>query len=289
MKKYSIRFLILLGLIVGCSFFLSCKNYGSSETVVTAATAVAETTAVTETTVAPTVTASPTPTETTAKKIPIEPIDTAIRTDLPAPLLYIVTGQTATGKTAVWADETRETASRYLVAGDFVTVVAIEGSESRPYALLDTGEYVLLGNLEAAPVATATPEPAVATATPKPTKAPTKTPTATTTAPAATTAATPAATTATPAYYPNAENIRNLIVGSLQARGIWFPDGGNYGDDSTSTPVDYYLSDQGFVDMYVGGKFPANVNYGCSSVTVTIEKDADCNYAVIVSTVCPLP
>jgi hypothetical protein len=72
-----------------------------------------------------------------------------------------------------------------------------------------------------------------------------------------------------------------LIVGSLQARGIWFPDGGNVGGGSTSTPVDYYLSDQEFADMFLGGKFPSDVDYGCSSVTATIEKGSDCDYVVI--------
>ena len=287
MKKDSSRFLVLFGLIVGCSFFLSCKNYGSSDTVVTAATEIVETTAVTEPAAVPTMTASPTPVETTVKKIPVEPIDVSIRTDLPTPEIYTVTALTATGKTAVWKDVYRETASRYLIAGDIVTVVAIVGNESRPYALLDTGEYVLLASLEAVPEVTATP-----TATPKPTKAPTKTPTTTTAAPAGTTKATepPAPPPATsPSYYPNAENIRNLIVGSLQARGLWFPDGGNAGGGSTSTPVDYYLSDQEFADMFLGGKFPSDVDYGCSSVTATIEKGSDCDYVVISYTKCTIP
>ena len=269
---------------MGCSFFLSCKNYGSSDTVVTAATEIVETTAVTEPAAVSTMTASPTPAETPAKKIPVEPIDASIRTDLPAPALYTVTALTATGKTAVWKDDTRETASRYLIAGDIVTVVAIVGSESRPYALLDTGEYILLASLEAVPVATATP-----TATPKPTKAPTKNPTATTAAPAATTAAPPAATTATPAYYPNAENIRNLIVGSLQTQGRWFPDATSYGDDSISTPIDYFNSDQKYADDYLEAKFPAGHNIGGISVSVTIEKGSDCDYVVIYSTKCAMP
>jgi len=266
----------------------SCESYraASPETTVPE-TAVVETTEVTETTALPTMTASPTPAETTAKKIPVEPINTSIRTDLAAPALYTVTALTATGKTAVWKDDTRETASRYLIAGDIVTVVAIVGNESRPYALLDTGEYVLLTSLEAVPEATATPAP---TATPKPTKTPTKTPAATTAAPAPTSTEPPAPPPATsPSYYPNAENIRNLIVGSLQARGIWFPDGGNVGGGSTSTPVDYYLSDQEFANMYLNAKFPANIDYGCSSITATIEKGADCDYVVISYTCCTIP
>ena len=285
MKKDSSRFLVLFGLIVGCSFFLSCKNYGSSDTVVTAATEIVETTAVTEPAAVPTMTASPTPVETTVKKIPVEPIDVSIRTDLPTPEIYTVTALTATGKTAVWKDVYRETASRYLIAGDIVTVVAIVGNESRPYALLDTGEYVLLASLEAVPEVTATP-----TAAPKPTKAPTKTPTATTAAPAPTSTEPPAPPPATsPSYYPNAENIRNLIVGSLQAQGRWFPDATPYGDGSASIPVDYFSSDQKYADYYLGGKFKSEYNEGGVSVTVVIEKGADCDYVVISSSCCPMP
>ena len=131
-----------------------CRAAKPIETTVPETAAVETTAAPTAVpTVAPVITASPTPAETTAKKIPVVPIDTAIRTDLPAPALYTVTALTSTGKTAAWKDATRETASRYLAAGDTVTVVAIVGSESRPYALLDTGEYVLLASLEAVPVA----------------------------------------------------------------------------------------------------------------------------------------
>ena len=291
MKKKVLCRTVLMIALSASLMLTGCESYraASPETTVPE-TAVLETTSVTENTEAPTAvpTVTPTPVVLTANANGINPIDTSVRTDF-APTLYTVTGQTATGKTAVWKDVYRETASRYLIAGDIVTVVAIVGNESRPYALLDTGEYVLLASLEAVPVATATP-----TATPKPTKAPTKTPTATTAAPAGTTAPTstepPAPPPVTsPAYYPNAENIRNLIVGSLQARGIWFPDGGNVGGGSTSTPVDYYLSDQEFANMYLNAKFPANIDYGCSSITATIEKGADCDYVVIVSTVCPLP
>ena len=267
-----------------------CESYraASPETTVPE-TAVVETTALTETTAAPTMTASPTPAETTAKMIPIEPIDTSIRTDF-APTLYTVTGLTATGKTAVWKDDTRETASRYLVAGDIVTVVAIVGSESRPYALLDTGEYVLLASLEAVPEVTATP-----TATPKPTKAPTKTPTATTAAPAPTSTEPPAPPPATsPSYYPNAENIRNLIVGSLQAQGRWFPDATSIGDDSVNVPVDYFMDDQEFANYYSNGKFPTGHNLAGVSVSVTVVKapnewSSSCDYVVISSTKCAMP
>ena len=297
MKKKALCRTVLMIALSASLMLTGCERYraASPETTVPE-TAVVETTEATDITVTPTavptVVESSTPVETTVKKIPIEPIDTSIRTDLPAPTLYSVTGQTATGKTSVWADDTRETASRYLIAGDIITVVAIVGSESRPYALLDTGEYVLLASLEAVPVATATPAP---TATPKPTKAPTKTPTATTAAPAPTSTEPPAPPPATsPAYYPNAENIRNVIVGSLQARGIWFPDGGNAGGGSANTPVDYFLSDQEFADDYLNGKFPSTINYGCSSVTVTIAKapnewSTNCDYVVISYTKCPIP
>ena len=277
---------LLFALCVSLMLTASCESYraASPETTVPE-TAVVETTEVTETTAVPTMTASPTPAETTVKKISVEPIDTAIRTDLPAPALYTVTGQTATGKTAVWKDDTRETASRYLIAGDTVTVVAIVGNESRPYALLDTGEYVLLGSLEAVPVATPTP-----TAAPKPTKAPTKTPAATTAAPAPTSTEPPAPPPATsPSYYPNAENIRNLIVGSLQAQGRWLPDTASNGGGSASIPVDYFISDQKYADYYLGGKFKPEYNNAGVSVTVTIDTGADCDYVVISSTCCPMP
>lgn len=262
----------------------SCESYraASPETTVPE-TAAAETTAVTETTatptVVPTVTVSPTAAETTAKKIPVEPIDTSIRTDLPAPALYTVTGQTATGKTAVWKDDTRETASRYLIADDIVTVVAIVGNESRPYALLDTGEYVLLASLEAVPVATATP-----TATPKPTKAPTKTPTTTT---AATTAPTnpPPATTAAPAYSENCDNIRNLIIAKLQEKGLWYPDAAVIGDDSMSLTVGYDSSDERYATGYVDGKYGTPDGTGATSVSVWIED----GWLNISSTKCALP
>ena len=293
MKKNIVtRSAFVIALAASLVLTVACDNYraASPETTVPE-TAVVETTAA-ETTAAPTMTASPTPAETTAKKIPVEPIDTAIRTDLPAPTLYTVTGQTATGKTAVWKDDTRETASRYLVAGDIVTVVAIVGSESRPYALLDTGEYVLLASLEAVPEVTATP-----TATPKPTKAPTnetKAPAATTAAPAPTSTEPPAPPPVTsPAYYPNAENIRNLIVGSLQAQGRWFPDATSTGGGSANVPVDYFLDDQEFANYYLG-KFKPEYNNAGVSISVTIVKapnewSTNCDYVLFSSTDCPMP
>ena len=260
-----------------------CESYraASPETTVPE-TAVVETTALTETTAAPTMTASPTPAETTAKMIPIEPIDTSIRTDF-APTLYTVTGLTATGKTAVWKDDTRETASRYLVAGDIVTVVAIVGSESRPYALLDTGEYVLLASLEAVPVATPTP-----TAAPKPTKAPVKE-----TAPAATTAATttaptdppPSPTTAAPAYSENCDNIRNLIISKLQEKGVWYPDAEVIGHDLIQVSVGYDSSDDRYATGYVNSKYGTPDGTGATSVSVWI---AD-GWLYMSSTSCALP
>jgi len=290
MKKKVLCRTVLMIALSASLMLTGCESYraASPETTVPE-TAVVETTAATENTVVPTAvpTMTPTPVVLTANANGINPIDTSVRTDF-APTLYTVTGQTATGKTAVWKDVYRETASRYLIAGDIVTVVAIVGNESRPYALLDTGEYVLLASLEAVPVATATP-----TATPKPTKAPTKTPTATTAttaAPAPTSTEPPAPPPVTsPAYYPNAENIRNLIVGSLQAQGRWFPDATANGDDSISTPVDYFYSDQKFADDYLEAKFQTQYNNAGVSLTVTIEKGADCDYVVISSTCCPMP
>ena len=297
MKKNIVtRSAFVIALAASLVLTVACDNYraASPETTVPETAVVVETTEVTETTATPTavptVAESTTPAETTAKKIPAEPIDVSIRTDLPAPALYTVTGQTATGKTAVWKDDTRETASRYLVAGDIVTVVAIVGSESRPYALLDTGEYVLLASLEAVPEVTATP-----TATPKPTKAPTKAPAATTAAPAPTTTEPPAPPPATsPAYYPNAENIRNLIVGSLQAQGRWFPDATSNGGGSMNTPVDYFLNDQEFADDFLEGKFPTESPQGGVTITVTIVKapnewSSSCDYVLISCTRCPMP
>jgi len=285
MKKILIRAVFVIVLGVCLLLNAACENYrAASPDTAVPETAAAETTAVTETTatptVVPTVTVSPTAAETTAKKIPVEPIDTTIRTDLPAPVLYTVTGQTATGKTAVWADASRDTASRCLIAGDLVTVVAIVGRESRPYALLDTGEYVLLASLEAVPVATATP---AATATPKPTKAPTKTPAATT---AAITAPTnpPPATTAAPAYSENCDNIRNLIIAKLQEKGLWYPDAAVIGDDSMSLTVGYASSDDQYATAYVG-KFDKAVSSGVTSVSVWIE-DGWLNMS---STKCALP
>ncbi len=271
-----------------------CERYRAASPETTVPETAVETTAVTEITATPTAvpTVTPTPVVLTANANGINPIDTSVRTDF-APTLYTVTGQTATGKTAVWKDVYRETASRYLIAGDIVTVVAIVGNESRPYALLDTGEYVLLASLEAVPVATATP-----TATPKPTKAPTKTPTATTAAPAGTTAPTstepPAPPPVTsPSYYPNAENIRNLIVGSLQAQGRWFPDAVSTGGGSANVPVDYFLDDQEFANYYLG-KFKPEYNNAGVSISVTIVKapnewSTNCDYVLFSSTDCPMP
>ena len=296
MKKKALCRTVLMIALSASLMLTGCERYraASPETTVPE-TAVVETTEVTEITEAPTTvpTVTPTPVVLTANANGINPIDTSVRTDF-APTLYTVTGQTATGKTAVWKDVYRETASRYLIAGDNVTVVAIVGNLSRPYALLDTGEYVLLASLEAVPVATATP-----TATPKPTKAPTKTSAATTAAPAGTTAPTstepPAPPPVTsPAYYPNAENIRNLIVGSLQAQGRWFPDATANGGGSISTPVDYFLSDQEFADDYLICKFPEGWDLAGVTVSVTIAKapnewSAKCDYVVISSTCCPMP
>ena len=72
-------------------------------------------------------------------------IDTSIRTDFLEPAVYQVIS-----RTAVWTDETRTDVSRYLEAGETVTVTAEVGESSRVYALLDTGEYVLLAKLEVA-------------------------------------------------------------------------------------------------------------------------------------------
>ena len=261
----------------------ACENYraASPETTVPE-TAALETTVVAETTAAPTVTVSPTPVETTVKKIPAEPIDTSIRTDLPAPALYTVTGLTATGKTAVWPDANRETASRYLVAGDFVTVVAVVGNESRPYALLDTGEYVLLAGLEEVPVATDTPAP---TATPKPTKAPTKAPTKTPTETTAAPTDPPPATTATPAYSENCDNIRNLIIAKLQEKGIWYPDAEVIGHDLIQVSVGYDSSDDRYATGYVNSKYGTPDGTGATSVSVWI---AD-GWLYMSSTSCALP
>lgn len=282
----------------------SCGNYhaASPDTTVpeTAAadssSAVAGKTAATAVTTITAVTESPVPLETAAMTRAVYPIDISIRTDLEDPVLYTVTGRTVTGQTAAWKDVSRETASRYLAAGDTVTVVAIVGDKSRPYALLDTGEYVLLASLEAVPAVTATPTDNP-TAAPKPTKAPTKTPAK---APASTAAGTaaptdpPPATTATPSYYPNADNIRNLIVGSLQAQGRWFPDATAFGDDSANIPVDYFSSDQKYADYYLGGKFKSEYNEGGVTVSVTIDKapnewSTNCDYVVISSTKCTMP
>ena len=290
MKKKVLCRTVLMIVLSASLMLTGCESYraASPETTVPE-TAVLETTASTENTATPTavptVVESSTPVETTVKKIPVEPIDTSIRTDLPAPTLYTVIGQTATGKTAVWTDANRETSSRYLVAGDTVTVVAVVGIESRPYALLDTGEYVLLASLEAVPEVTATP-----TVTPKPTKAPSKTTTATTAAPAPTSTEPPAPPPATsPSYYPNAENIRNLIVGSLQAQGRWFPDATSNGGGSASVPVDYFISDQEFADYYCNAKFPVGWDLAAVSISVTIDKGADGDYVNLSSTCCPIP
>ncbi len=150
-----------------------------------------------QTTAAPT----PEPTETTAITVSVDndeilvyTIDTTLRTDLPTPTAY-----TATGKAAVWKDASRSDIARYLAAGETVTVVAKVGDTARPYALLDTGEYVLLSLLsEVVPTVTAAPtettkapaETTKAPATPKATTAPKATAAPTQTdAPAATTAA----------------------------------------------------------------------------------------------------
>ena len=257
-----------------------CQTVKPIETTVPETAAVETTAAPTAVpTVAPVITASPTPVETTVKKIPVEPINTSIRTDLPAPTLYSVTGQTATGKTAVWPDASRETASRYLVAGDFVTVVAIVGNESRPYALLDTGEYVLLGSLEAVPVATPTP-----TAAPTPTKVPVKE----TTSPVATTAAPtdpPPATTAAPAYSENPDNIKALVIQKLTEKGLWFPDQPSIGDGSMGWTLGSAYADEKYATAFVNGKFTDITNYGASSVSAWIEN----GYIFISFTSCALP
>ena len=257
-----------------------CQTVKPIETTVPETAAVETTAAPTAVpTVAPVITASPTPAETTAKKIPVVPIDTAIRTDLPAPALYTVTSLTATGKTAAWKDANRETASRYLAAGDTVAVVAIVGSESRPYALLDTGEYVLFASLEAVPVATPTP-----TAAPKPTKAPAKE----TTAPAATTAAPtdpPPATTAAPAFSENPDNIKALVIQKLTDIGRWFPDQESTGGGSMGWTLGSAYADDKYAAAFVNGKFDASTDFGASSVSVWIEN----GYIYISYTKCAIP
>ena len=284
MKKTTFtRSALVIALSASLMLTAACENYraASPETTVPETTVV-ETTGETKPSEAATVTANPTPAETTVEKIPVEPIDTSIRTDLPAPALYTVTGKTATGKTTVWQDASRETASRYLVAGDTVTAVAIVGSEARPYALLDSGEYVLLESLEAVPVATATPAPS---ATPKPTKAPVKE----TTAPATTTAAPtdppPAATTAAPAYVENPDNIKALVIQKLIDKGLWFPDATVIGDGSMGWTLGYKPSDERYAKAFVNAKFNDKTNYGATSVNVWI---AD-GYIYISCTTCALP
>lgn len=284
-KKTRTRTALIIALATSLLLTSACDTYraASPETTVPE-TAVADTTAaVTEaaaTTAEPTV--SPVPTDATGKVIDIEPIDTSIRTDLAAPALYTVTGKTATGKTAVWKDESRETASRYLASGDTVTVVAIVGDESRAYALLDTGEYVLLASLEVVPVATATP-----TATPKPTKAPTKTPTATTAAPTATTAAPtdppPPPTTKAPSYVENCDAIKNQIVQYCIDNGLWFPDSAVIGGGSKGWTLGYASADSQYSESFINGKIYGDV--GVQSVSCWIEN----GYIYISYTTCLLP
>jgi outer membrane biosynthesis protein TonB len=134
------------------------------------------------------------------------------------------------------------------------------------------------------PTSTPTPTP---TATPKPTKTPVKE-----TAPAATTAAPtqtapPATTTATEAAYTeNPDNIKNLVIAKLQAKGLWFPDAEVIGDDSMGMSVGSSIKDEKYADAYVDGKYgnPA-LNIGCTSVNCWI---AD-GFVWISSTKCALP
>jgi len=124
--------------------------------------------------------------------------------------------------------------------------------------------------LSPTPEPTLIPTPAVQSASKaaaKPTVRETAQATATTQAAAATTTAVTA-----PQYYPNCDNIRNLIIVKLQAIGKWCPEGVIKGDGSMNIPIDYFGEDDGFANDYIR-KFTETKSIGCVSVSVKIEGD----------------
>lgn len=137
---------------------------------------------------------------------------------------------------------------------------------------------------------TATTMKVTETATPVTT---TKAPVATTAAPAATTAATTAAPTvetsppqtAAPAYAENCDNIKNLVIAQLQAKGLWYPDAEVIGNDSKGWTLGYGSADEQYATSYVNGKYGTPDGTGATSVSAWIEA----GYLYISSTKCALP
>jgi len=131
---------------------------------------------------------------------------------------------------------------------------------------------------------------AIETATPVTT---TKAPIATSVDPVATTAATTAAPpvetlppqTVAPAYTENCDNIKNLVIDQLQAKGLWYPDAEVNGGGSKSWTLGYGSADEQYATSFVNGKFGQTTSIGATSVSVWIES----GYLNISYTKCILP
>ena len=239
---------------------------------------------------------SPSPSVLSAVTTPA-PIDTVSIVPLSSAVIYSVN----TDGVLLYADATRATVLRTLAKGEQVTVTAASGR----YALTSDGGYVNLMLLTAVgpvvveplptdtqaieptetaaantPTPTPTPKPKTATPTPRPA-------TTTTTTTAATTTAAPTETW----YTENCENIRNLVIAKLQARGLWYPDAKVIGWDWAAGTVGYMDCDEEWAEDYVQGKFGESKSIGVTSVTVAIwvNPDDGLTYLRIDTTACALP
>lgn len=122
--------------------------------------------------------------------------------------------------------------------------------------------------------------------TPKPTAKPTVKETTAATTAAPTQTAPPATTATTPAYTENCDNIKNLIIAKLQAKGLWYPDEPQIGDDSKGWSLGYNVSDEKYAEAYVNAKYGnSTFTIGCTSVSCWI---AD-GFIWVSSTKCALP
>jgi len=92
----------------------------------------------------------------------------------------------------------------------------------------------------------------------------------TATATAASPAETSPAQTVAPAYAENCENIKNLIIAQLQAKGLWYPDADVIGGGSIQLSVGYANADEQYATAFVNGKFGTPDGTGATSISVWI-------------------
>lgn len=110
------------------------------------------------------------------------------------------------------------------------------------------------------PKETAAPPPPTTTAPPPPPP--------TTTAPPP-----PPPTTQAPAYTPNLENIKSILISKYAASGQWNPDGAYIGEGSISLPIQAVTSDEAVASYYYRNKYGGNTALGTGISSVSISTD----------------